>query len=123
MSSSIYKESKWAPVCSIYVHYGPEMFIANLALLIYIVISCHFMLTRVLPSVSSRAAEKAEAQADAEEGKKKKGGGVQVPDEWPWEEAKKVFEQPDVTPAAELQVSFTGHCLGFGFIVIIFSFD
>ena len=51
----------------------------------------------------SRAAEKAEADADAEDGKKKKGG-IQVPEEWPWEEAKKVFEQPDVTPAAELEV-------------------
>jgi hypothetical protein len=51
-----------------------------------------------------RAAEKAEAQADAEDGKKKKSG-TQVPEEWPWEEAKKVFEHPDVTPAAELEVS------------------
>jgi flap endonuclease-1 len=31
---------------------------------------------------------------------------VQVPEEWPWEEAKKVFEKPDVTPASELEVSF-----------------
>jgi hypothetical protein len=49
-----------------------------------------------------RAAEKAEADED---GKKKKGG-ISIPDEWPWEEAKKVFEKPDVTPADELEVSW-----------------
>ena len=38
----------------------------------------------------------------AEDGKKKKGG-VQIPDEWPWEEAKRVFEKPDVTPADEIE--------------------
>jgi flap endonuclease-1 len=80
------------------------------------------MLTIVIPSVSTRAAEKAEAQADAEEGKKKKGGGVQVPEEWPWEEAKKVFEQPDVTPAAELQVGLRV-IVGLRFHCFIFYFD
>ena len=43
-------------------------------------------------------------KAEAEEGKKKKGG-ISVPEEWPWEEAKRVFEKPDVTPADELEVS------------------
>jgi len=52
-----------------------------------------------------RAADKADADADGEDGKKKKGG-IQVPEEWPWEEAKKLFEHPDVTPAAELEVGF-----------------
>lgn len=47
-----------------------------------------------------RAAAKEEA---AEDGKKKKGG-ITVPEEWPWEEAKKVFEQPDVTPADQIEV-------------------
>lgn len=42
--------------------------------------------------------------ADGEDGKKKKGG-IQVPEEWPWEEAKKVFEHPDVLPANEVEVS------------------
>jgi len=49
-----------------------------------------------------RSAAKDEA---AEEGKKRKGG-VQVPEEWPWEEAKKLFETPDVTPADQLEVKF-----------------
>jgi hypothetical protein len=29
---------------------------------------------------------------------------MQVPAEWPWEEAKKVFEQPDVIPGSQIQV-------------------
>ena len=52
--------------------------------------------------MSSRAAAKEEATA--EDGKKKKGG-VSIPDEWPWEEAKKLFEKPDVLPAGEVEVS------------------
>lgn len=46
---------------------------------------------------------RAAAKEDGEEGKKKKGG-VQVPDDWPWEQAKRLFEKPDVTPADELEV-------------------
>jgi len=51
----------------------------------------------------NRQAEKEEATADKEDGKKKRGG-IQVPSEWPWEEAKKVFEQPDVTPSDQVEV-------------------
>jgi flap endonuclease-1 len=51
-----------------------------------------------------RQAEKEEKAADAEDGAKKKKGGVQVPEEWPWEEAKKLFEKPDVIPASEVEV-------------------
>jgi flap endonuclease-1 len=41
--------------------------------------------------------------------KKKKGkgkgkGGVLIPEEWPWEEAKKIFMKPDVLPADEVEV-------------------
>lgn len=54
-----------------------------------------------------RAAAKEEA---AEEGKKKKGG-ISVPEEWPWEEAKKLFEKPDVTPADELEVRRLAHAI------------
>lgn len=67
----------------------------------------------------SRAAEKADAEGDAEEEAedndeegdgekkkkpKKKKGGIQVPEDWPWEAAKKLFETPDVTPAKDLDV-------------------
>lgn len=31
-------------------------------------------------------------------------GGVHVPESWMWEEAKKLFKTPDVTPASELEV-------------------
>ncbi|KIJ64653.1 hypothetical protein HYDPIDRAFT_175575 [Hydnomerulius pinastri MD-312] len=51
-------------------------------------------------------AEKEEKSADAEDGGKKKKGGVQVPEEWPWEEAKKLFEKPDVLPASELELEW-----------------
>lgn len=51
----------------------------------------------------NRQAEKDEAVTDKEDGKKKRGG-IQVPEEWPWEEAKKVFEQPDVTPSDQIEV-------------------
>lgn len=27
-----------------------------------------------------------------------------IPEEWPWEEAKKFFEHPDVTPAKDVEV-------------------
>ncbi len=47
-----------------------------------------------------RAAAKEEAGEDG----KKKRGGVSVPEEWPWEQAKKVFEKPDVTPADQIEV-------------------
>ncbi|KAF9242667.1 PIN domain-like protein [Melanogaster broomeanus] len=36
----------------------------------------------------------------------KKKGGVQVPEEWPWEEAKKLFEKPDVLPASEVELEW-----------------
>ena len=52
----------------------------------------------------SRQAEKEEAADD--EGKKKRGG-IRVPEEWPWEEAKKLFEKPDVLSADEIEVSLT----------------
>lgn len=50
-----------------------------------------------------RAAEREEREEHAEEGKKKKGG-VLVPEEWPWEAAKKLFQQPDVIPADQVEV-------------------
>ncbi len=49
-----------------------------------------------------RAAEKEEA---AEEGKKKKGG-IQIPEEWPWEAAKELFMKPDVTAADKLDLEW-----------------
>ena len=53
----------------------------------------------------SRQAEKEDKATDAEEGGKKKKGGIQVPDEWPWQEAKKLFMKPDVLPASEVEVN------------------
>ncbi|PFH51229.1 hypothetical protein AMATHDRAFT_3227 [Amanita thiersii Skay4041] len=39
--------------------------------------------------------------------KKAKGkGGIQIPEHWPWEEAKKLFEKPDVQPADEIELEW-----------------
>jgi hypothetical protein len=35
----------------------------------------------------------------------KRKGGIQIPEYWPWEEAKKIFEKPDVLPANEVEVA------------------
>ena len=34
---------------------------------------------------------------------------MSMPEEWPWEEAKLVFEKPDVTPADEIEVGQFSH--------------
>ncbi|KAH9987804.1 PIN domain-like protein [Russula vinacea] len=59
----------------------------------------------VVEHLREKQAEKEEAAAEKEEGKKKRGG-VQVPVEWPWEEAKKVFEEPDVTPSDQIELEW-----------------
>ncbi|KAH9038247.1 PIN domain-like protein [Lactarius pseudohatsudake] len=59
----------------------------------------------IVEHLREKQAEKEEAAADKEDGKKRKGG-VQVPEEWPWEEAKKVFAEPDVTPADQIQLEW-----------------
>ncbi|KAL9711388.1 Elongation of fatty acids protein 2 [Leucoagaricus gongylophorus] len=50
-----------------------------------------------------------EPETDAPKKKAKKGkgsGGVRIPDDWPWEEAKKLFEDPDVIPADEVELEW-----------------
>ncbi|KZT11965.1 PIN domain-like protein [Laetiporus sulphureus 93-53] len=59
-----------------------------------------------LGAVIEHLKEKATAKEGAEEDGKKKKGGISVPEEWPWEEAKKFFEHPDVTPADEIEVEW-----------------
>ncbi|EKM51798.1 uncharacterized protein PHACADRAFT_102664 [Phanerochaete carnosa HHB-10118-sp] len=46
--------------------------------------------------------------AEVVEHLREKCGGISVPDEWPWEEAKKLFEKPDVTPASEVEIEWKG---------------
>ncbi|KAH9851827.1 PIN domain-like protein [Lenzites betulinus] len=62
----------------------------------------HGSLGDVIAHLQEKIAEKEEA---AEDGKKKKGG-VQIPENWPWEQAKAIFEKPDVTPADELELEW-----------------
>ena len=52
----------------------------------------------------SNGKEKAKSTSKGK-GKGKGKGGVMMPDEWPWEDAKKIFEVPDVLPADEVEVS------------------
>lgn len=60
----------------------------------------------VIEHLREKQAEKEEKAADAEDGAKKKKGGVQVPEEWPWEEAKKLFQNPDVLPSSEVELEW-----------------
>ena len=52
-------------------------------------------------------------------GKGKGKGGVMMPDEWPWEDAKKIFEIPDVLPADEVEVCPCRLIEGFCLIVFV----
>ncbi|TFY54521.1 hypothetical protein EVG20_g9670 [Dentipellis fragilis] len=60
-----------------------------------------------LGSVVEHLREKQAAKEETAEDSKKKKGGVQVPEEWPWEQAKRIFEKPDVVPADELELEWT----------------
>ncbi|EEB94192.1 hypothetical protein MPER_07035 [Moniliophthora perniciosa FA553] len=66
---------------------------------------------------TSKGKEKASSKSKKDKGKDKektkkgaakgKGkGGVQVPEDWPWEDAKKLFEKPDVTPADQVELEW-----------------
>ena len=69
-------------------------------------------------SVNPKKKEKATAPAKGK-GKGKGKGGVMMPDEWPWEDAKKIFEKPDVLPADEVEVSTCGSTEDFCLIVLV----
>ncbi|KAF8879095.1 PIN domain-like protein [Gymnopilus junonius] len=50
--------------------------------------------------------KKAKAAPIKSKAKGKGKGGVQIPDEWDWESAKKIFEKPDVLPADEVELEW-----------------
>jgi len=58
--------------------------------------------TKKSTAKSSSAAASSSAPAKPKRNIK---GGMQLPEYWPWEEAKKVFMKPDVTPGDDLEVS------------------
>ncbi|KAG6330471.1 hypothetical protein ID866_8618 [Astraeus odoratus] len=60
----------------------------------------------VVEHLREKQAEREEKAADAEDGEKKKKGGIHVPEDWPWEEAKKMFQNPDVLPASEIELEW-----------------
>lgn len=55
------------------------------------------------PSASQSPAKKKKA---APKKKKITSGGMQLPEDWPWEAAKELFIHPDVQKSADLEVSF-----------------
>ncbi|KAF8994488.1 PIN domain-like protein [Cyathus striatus] len=67
------------------------------------------------PTPKKKPAKKGKGKGKKEEekkpakgkGKGKGKGGIHIPEEWPWEEAKKLFEKPDVTPANEIELEWT----------------
>lgn len=64
----------------------------------------HGSLGAVVEHLRSKQASREDADEEGE-GKKKKGG-VHVPEEWPWERAKDLFLQPDVTPADSFELEW-----------------
>ncbi|KAF8192169.1 flap endonuclease 1 [Pholiota molesta] len=50
--------------------------------------------------------KKKKAKTTKGKAKGKGKGGIQVPPEWPWKEAKKIFQQPDVLPADEVELEW-----------------
>ena len=50
--------------------------------------------------------ENEDKEAEKDKRKPKRQGGVSIPEEWPWEEAKKVFQKPDVTPADQVELEW-----------------
>ena len=58
---------------------------------------------RYINALHDWAMAASEDGCEEEDGKKKKGG-ISIPEEWPWEEAKKIFEKPDVVPSDKVEV-------------------
>ena len=52
----------------------------------------------------SEGEEKPKPKRSKGKGKGRGKGGVMIPEEWPWEEAKKIFVEPDVLRADEVEV-------------------
>lgn len=70
--------------------------------------------TKTKTKTTSKKSSKKNAKAgdDDAEGKQAKSkkpkakGGTQIPEHWPWEEAKKLFESPDVLPADQVELEW-----------------
>ncbi len=59
-------------------------------------------------SPSSKKTTKVAKSSSAPKKKKVASGGMQIPEFWPWEEAKELFIHPDVVKGDELEVR---HCV------------
>jgi len=125
-----FSEAKKAPISEISLEKALEGLEMNMSLFIdlCILLGCDYLepikgvgpksalklireydgLRGVVEHLREKQAEKEDKATDAEEGGKKKKGGIQVPEEWPWQEAKKLFMKPDVLPASEVELEWKG---------------
>ncbi|KAF4581578.1 Elongation of fatty acids protein 2 [Pleurotus pulmonarius] len=55
---------------------------------------------------SKPSGKKAEEAKGSKKGKGKGKAGITIPEEWPWEEAKKMFEKPDVIAADKVELEW-----------------
>ncbi|KAF8624400.1 hypothetical protein AX15_005883 [Amanita polypyramis BW_CC] len=57
---------------------------------------------------SKKGGKAADEETDAKQKPKKAKarGGIQIPEYWPWEESKKLFENPDVLPADQVELEW-----------------
>lgn len=61
--------------------------------------------TSAKPVGKEKSPEKKQKEKKPPIKKKKAIGGMQLPEHWPWREAKELFIKPDVLPASEVEVS------------------
>jgi len=50
--------------------------------------------------------EEVEKKPKKKKSKPKKKAGISIPEDWPWEEAQKLFLNPDVTPADQVELNW-----------------
>ncbi|THU81728.1 PIN domain-like protein [Dendrothele bispora CBS 962.96] len=62
--------------------------------------------TSVKGKGKEKDAKKGKGKSKTTKGKGKLKGGVQMPEDWPWEDAKRLFEHPDVVPADDLELEW-----------------
>ncbi|KJA17991.1 hypothetical protein HYPSUDRAFT_169773 [Hypholoma sublateritium FD-334 SS-4] len=53
-----------------------------------------------------KAKAKPKSKAKGKGAAGKRAGGIVVPEDWPWEEAKQIFEHPDVLPADQVELEW-----------------
>ncbi|KAF8547455.1 PIN domain-like protein [Imleria badia] len=108
-----FSEAKKAPISEISLEKALQGLEMNMSLFIdlCILLGCDYL--EPIKGIGPKSALKLIREHDGLEGvvehlreKQKKKGGIQVPEEWPWQDAKKLFEKPDVLPASEVELDW-----------------